>query len=138
VVLKKQEVKRMALKPIKTKKAPKAIGPYSQAIECGCFIFTSGQIAMDPASGRMIQGSIEEQTHQVLKNLSEILKANKASFKDVVETTIFCTDLSDFETINKIYAGMMGKHRPARSTVQVAALPKNAKIEIKMTAFVPE
>lgn len=126
----------MILKSIKTNKAPKAIGPYSQAIECGSFIFTSGQIAIDPASGEMIDGTIEEQTRQVLKNLLEILKVNKASFKNVVETTIFCTDLSNFEIINKIYAEMMGSHRPARSTVQVAALPKNAKIEIKMTAFV--
>lgn len=126
----------MILKPIKTKKAPKAIGPYSQAIECGSFIFTSGQIAINPVTGEIIQGSIEQQTCQVLDNLLEILKANKASFVDVVETTIFCTDLSDFDKINKIYAERMGNHRPSRSTVQVAALPKNAKIEIKMIAFV--
>ena len=128
----------MTLKPIETKKAPKAIGPYSQAMECGSFIFTSGQIAIDSDSGKMVSDSIEEQTRRVLKNLLEILKKCRASFKNVVETTIFCTDLSDFQVINKIYAEMMGKHRPSRSTVQVAALPKNAKIEIKMTAFIGE
>ena len=128
----------MTLKPIETNKAPKAIGPYSQAIECGSFIFTSGQIAIDPETNAMKSGSIEEQTRQVLKNLLEILKTCGASFNDVVETTIFCIDLSDFQVINKIYAEMMGEHRPCRSTVQVAALPKNAKIEIKMIAFVSE
>jgi 2-iminobutanoate/2-iminopropanoate deaminase len=121
----------MSLKPVQTKKAPEAIGPYSQAIECGSFIFTSGQIAMDPQTGRMVGENIEEQTRQVLKNLLEILKECGA-------TTIFCTDLKDFEAINRIYSEMMGEHRPARSTVQVASLPKDARIEIKMTAFVPE
>ncbi|MBN2533985.1 MAG: RidA family protein [Spirochaetales bacterium] len=128
----------MSLKPVQTKKAPEAIGPYSQAIECGSFIFTSGQIAINPETGMMVGETIEEQTYQVLKNLLEILKECGATFYDVVDTTIFCTDLNDFGAINKVYSEMMGDHRPARSTVQVASLPKNAKIEIKMTAFVQE
>jgi 2-iminobutanoate/2-iminopropanoate deaminase len=127
----------MKLKPIKTKKAPKAIGPYSQAIECGSFLFTSGQIALNPDTGEMIRGSIEDETRQVMDNLLEILKANNGTFKDVVETIIFCTDLSEFDRINKVYAEKMGTHRPCRSTVQVAALPKNAKIEMKITAYIP-
>jgi 2-iminobutanoate/2-iminopropanoate deaminase len=128
----------MKLKPVKTKKAPEAIGPYSQAMECGSFIFTSGQIAIDPDTGVLIGETIEEQTRQVLKNLAEILGECGASFKDVVDTTIFCTDLDDFGKINTIYGEVMGDHRPARSTVQVASLPKNAKIEIRMTAYVPD
>jgi 2-iminobutanoate/2-iminopropanoate deaminase len=128
----------MTIKPVKTEKAPEAIGPYSQAVECGSFIFTSGQIAMDPDTGIMVGETIEEQTRQVLKNLSEILKECGATFNDVVDTTIFCIDLRDFGIINKVYKEMMGEHRPARSTVQVASLPKNAKIEIKMTAIVSE
>lgn len=128
----------MALKPVHTKKAPMAIGPYSQAIECGCFIFTSGQIALDPETDVMVGETIEVQTRQALKNLLEILEECGATFDNVVDTTIFCTDLEEFGAINEIYGEMMGEHRPARSTVEVASLPKNAKIEIKMTAFIPE
>jgi 2-iminobutanoate/2-iminopropanoate deaminase len=128
----------MRLKPVQTKKAPGAIGPYSQAIECGSFVFTSGQIGISPDTDALVGETIEAQTRQVLKNLLEILKVCRASFQDVVETTIFCTDLNDFGIINKIYGEMMGEHRPARSTVQVASLPKNAKIEIKMTVYVAD
>lgn len=128
----------MTFKPVQTKKAPEAIGHYSQAMDCGCFIFTSGQIAIDPDTGSMVGETIEKQTRQVLSNLLEILKECNATFDDVVDTTIFCTDLKDFGIINKVYGEMMGEHRPARSTIQVASLPKNAKIEIKMTAYVAE
>jgi 2-iminobutanoate/2-iminopropanoate deaminase len=125
----------MGIPSIHTKKAPPAIGPYSQAVKAGNFVFTSGQIAIDPVTGDMAGSDIETQTVQVLQNLKEVLAAAGTGFENVIETLIFCTDLSGFETINRIYGEVMGGHKPARSTVQVAALPKNAKIEIRMVAL---
>jgi 2-iminobutanoate/2-iminopropanoate deaminase len=125
----------MGISSIHTKKAPPAIGPYSQAVKAGNFIVTSGQIALDPMTGDMAGRDIKAQTVQVLKNLKEVLAAAGTGFENVIETLIFCTDLSEFETINSIYGEAMGGHEPARSTVQVAALPKNAKIEIRMVAL---
>jgi 2-iminobutanoate/2-iminopropanoate deaminase len=125
----------MGISSIHTKKAPTAIGPYSQAVKAGNFVFTSGQIALDPMTGNMVGEDIGRQTRQVLQNLKEVLGTAGVGFKNVVETIIFCTDLSEFETINRIYGEVMGDHRPARSTIQVADLPKNAKIEIRMVAL---
>ncbi|MBA7605263.1 putative reactive intermediate deaminase TdcF [subsurface metagenome] len=125
----------MKHKIIETDGAPKAIGPYSQAVKAGDFLFASGQVGLDPASGKLVGESIEDQTRKSLVNLKAILTAGGAALEDVVETTIFLTDIGDYATVNRIYSGFMGGHKPARVTVQVAALPLRAKIEIKMTAF---
>jgi 2-iminobutanoate/2-iminopropanoate deaminase len=114
--------------------APQPIGPYSQAIRAGDLVFCSGQIALDPATGEMKNGSVEEETKQVLKNLRHVLTTAEVSFANVVKTTIFLTDMQDFATVNRIYEEMIGTARPARSTIQVAALPKGAKVEIECIA----
>jgi 2-iminobutanoate/2-iminopropanoate deaminase len=120
--------------PIATKNAPAAIGPYSQAVRAGGFVFLSGQIPLDPATGAMVEGDIAAQTERVMKNLAGVLDAAGCSFDDVVRTTIFLTNLGDFQAVNEAY----GKHfkgvPPARATVQVAALPKGAKVEIDAVA----
>jgi 2-iminobutanoate/2-iminopropanoate deaminase len=120
---------------IHSKKAPAAIGPYSQAVEQGGFVFCSGQIALDPASGTLVEGGIEFETRRVLQNLGEVLAAAGLDFVDVVKTTIFMTDLSEFEIVNPIYGEYFDPPYPARSTVQVAALPRNARIEIDAIAL---
>ncbi len=122
------------MKIINTNKAPKAIGPYSQAVIANGFIFTSGQIAINPDTGKLIGNTIEKQTEQVLKNLKNVLKEANTDFSDVVETIIFLTDLNDFPKVNSIYENALNAHKPARVTVQAAGLPLNALIEIKMTA----
>ena len=116
--------------------APKAIGPYSQAIECRPqrMLFCSGQIPLDPVTGSMKNASIEEETRQVLANLGAVLAAGGMDRWSVVKTTIFLVDLGDFGTVNGLYAEFFGEHRPARSTVQVAALPKGARVEIEAIA----
>lgn len=118
--------------------APKAIGPYSQAVRNGQFVFLSGQIPIDPASGKLVGDGIEEQATQVLKNISALLHHLKLSFSNVVKTTIFLTDLGNFQTVNKLYEGALGQAKPARSTIQVAGLPLGSKIEIEMVAMVQE
>ena len=122
------------MKFIATNEAPEAIGPYSQAIEVNGFIYTSGQIALTE-KGIMAGEDIENQTHQVMKNLFYVLEEAGAHFKDVVKTTIFLVDMKDFEKVNKIYAHYFGEHKPARSTVAVKTLPKNALIEIECIAI---
>ena len=117
--------------------APAAVGPYSQAVRSGGFLFTSGQIPLDPATGRLVEGSIEVQTRRVLENLRAVLEAGGASFSDVVKTTIYLTNLADFATVNGIYASFFPSAPPARSTVQVAALPLGARVEIEMIAELP-
>ena len=117
--------------------APAAVGPYSQAVRSGGFLFTSGQIPLDPATGRLVEGSIEVQTRRVLENLRAVLEAGGASFSDVVKTTIYLTNLADFATVNGIYASYFPSAPPARSTVQVAALPLGAAIEIDLVARAP-
>jgi 2-iminobutanoate/2-iminopropanoate deaminase len=117
--------------------APAAVGPYSQAVRSGGFLFTSGQIPLDPATGRLVEGSIEVQTRRVLENLRAVLEAGGASFSDVVKTTIYLTNLADFATVNGIYASFFPSAPPARSTVQVAALPLGAAIEIDLVARAP-
>lgn len=120
---------------IHTDSAPAAIGPYSQAIKVGDMVFTSGQIALTP-NGEFLDGSVEAQARQVLKNLSEVLKEAGSSMSKVVKTTIFLADMGDFAAINEIYAEAFGDHKPARSTVAVKTLPKNALIEIEAVALV--
>ncbi len=117
-----------------TDHAPAAIGPYSQAISVDGWIFTSGQIGLDPAKGELVEGGFEAQARQVLANLAQVLETAGASFQNVVKTTIFLVDFADFAAINRLYGEAMGEHRPARSTVQVAALPRGALLEIDMVA----
>jgi 2-iminobutanoate/2-iminopropanoate deaminase len=122
---------------IQTDGAPKAIGPYSQAIVAGGFIFTAGQIGMDPVTGEMAEG-VAYQAERAMQNLREVLAAAGADFDDVVKTTIYLADLGDFAEVNEIYAAYFKDEPPARSTVQAAALPKDALVEIDMVAYVGE
>ncbi len=119
---------------ISTPDAAQAIGPYSQAIKAGGFIFTSGQIALKP-DGEFVAGGVEAQARQVLQNLAAILKEAGATLQDAVKTTIFLADMGDFAAVNEIYAAAFGEHKPARSTVQVAKLPKGALVEIEVIAL---
>ncbi|HJR63584.1 MAG TPA: RidA family protein [Gemmatimonadaceae bacterium] len=120
----------MSVRAISTDTAPAAIGPYSQGIVAGDLLFTAGQIALDPATGEMAGGDIVAQTERVLSNLEAVLRAAGASWVDLVKTTVYLMDLTDFPTVNEIYGRRLGGARPARSTVQVAALPRGALIEI--------
>ena len=113
---------------------PAAIGPYSPAVECGSLLFCSGQIPLDPKSGAIVQGGIEAQTRQVLENCKALLLGAGLDVTDIVKTTIFLTDLGTFQLVNGMYEEALRGHKPARSTVQVAALPKGAMIEIEMIA----
>ena len=119
---------------IQTNLAPAAIGPYSQAIRIGDFLYTSGQIALDPESGMFLSGEIEEETEQTLKNISAILQADGLNLENVIKTTVYLSDLSDFARMNQVYEKFFSKNKPARACVQVAALPKGAKIEIDAIA----
>ncbi len=119
---------------ISTPDAAQAIGPYSQAIKAGGLIFTSGQIALKPG-GEFVAGGVEAQSRQVLQNLAAILKEAGATLQDAVKTTIFLADMGDFAAVNEIYAAAFGEHKPARSTVQVAKLPKGALVEIEVIAL---
>lgn len=122
---------------IETSKAPKAIGPYSQAIRNDGFIFISGQIYLTP-DGTLVEGTIEEQAHQVMKNLKAVIKAAGASFADVVKTTMYITNMADFEKINEVYKSYLTQPYPARETVGVKELPKGVKIEMSMIAMKTE
>src|ERR1041385_2161090 len=122
------------LEPVLSPNAPAPIGPYSQAIRTRDFLFCSGQIALDPATGEMNNATVEDETRQVLKNVHAVLAASGATFANVAKTTIFLTNMADFAAVNKIYEEMLGTSRPARSTIQVAALPKNARVEIECIA----
>jgi 2-iminobutanoate/2-iminopropanoate deaminase len=120
---------------IATPKAPPAIGPYSQAKRVGDFLFTAGQVAIDPNTpGKLVPGGIKEQTEQVLKNLSAVLEAGGSHLRDVFKTTVFMADLSEFAAMNEVYARFFTDSPPARSTVQVAALPLGARVEIELVA----
>ena len=114
--------------------APAAIGPYSHAVSIGDLLFTSGQIALDPATGKLAGESIEVQAEQVLKNLEAVLNANNMTFANVIKTTVFLVDLSDFSVVNGIYASRFPENPPARSCVQVAGLPGGSKVEIELIA----
>jgi 2-iminobutanoate/2-iminopropanoate deaminase len=125
-------------KIISTSDAPAAIGPYSQAVRSGRLLFCSGQIPLDPKSGQIVSGDIEAQTRRVLDNIAAVLRAEGLAFDNVVKTTIFLTDLGDFQTVNEIYGSYFKQEPPARSTVQVSALPKGAKLEIEVIAMADE
>lgn len=126
----------MPSKKISTDKAPSAIGPYSQGVVANGFLFTAGQIPLDPVSGKMVDGGIVEQTDRVMANLQEVLRAAGSSWNDVVKTTVYLNDLSNFPTVNEVYGKWLGDARPARSTVQVTALPRGALVEIDAVAAV--
>jgi 2-iminobutanoate/2-iminopropanoate deaminase len=119
---------------VKTGKAPAAIGPYSQAVRSGGFLFCSGQIPLDPATGKMVEGGIEAQTERVLRNLDAVLEAGGASLAEVVKTTVYLTDLSEFPAMNAVYGKFFPENPPARATVQVAKLPAGARVEIDAIA----
>jgi 2-iminobutanoate/2-iminopropanoate deaminase len=123
------------LKHVTTNDAPAAIGPYSQGIIASGFLYSAGQLAIDPASGQMVKGDIVAQTERVMENLQAILQSAGASWSDVVKTTVYLQDLAHFPTVNEIYARWIGDARPARSTVQVAALPRGALIEVDLIAL---
>ncbi len=127
----------MSLRPVRTDKAPAAIGPYSQGIVAGGFLYTAGQIALDPATGQVIAGDVKAQTERVLANLAEVLAAAGASWRHVVKTTVFLADMNDFPIVNEAYARVLGDARPARSTVQVAGLPRGVLVEIDAIAELP-
>ena len=127
----------MPLKPVRTDRAPAAIGPYSQAMIANGFLFTAGQIALDPATGQVITGDVGAQTQRVLDNLTEVLAAAGCSWRHVVKTTVFLQDMKDFPAVNDTYARVLGDARPARSTVQVAGLPRGVLVEIDAIAEVP-
>ena len=126
----------MAQQRIETQAAPAAIGSYSQGIVAGGFLFTAGQIALDPATGKIVDGGIVEQTTRVLANLREVLSAAGATWADVVRSTVYLVELADFPTVNEIYGKHFGTARPARSTVQVEALPRGGLIEIDLIAHI--
>ena len=126
----------MPLKKVTTEKAPGAIGPYSQGVIANGFLFTAGQIPLDPVAGKIVEGGIVEQTNRVMENLQEVLRAAGASWGDVVKTTVYLHDLAHFPTVNEVYGKWLGDARPARSTVQVAALPRGALVEIDVVAAV--
>jgi len=121
---------------IATKKAPGAVGPYSQAIRVGDLVFTAGQLAIDPAIGKLVEGGIEKQTRQVLRNIAAVLEVAGSSLGNVVKTTVFLQDMGDFKAMNGVYAEFFAKEPPARSTVEVANLPLGALVEIDAIAVV--
>jgi len=117
-----------------TDKAPEAIGPYSQSVEVDGWLYTSGQVGLDPATGELVPGGFEAQARQTLKNLRAVLASAGCTFANVVKATVYVADLADFPKLNALYGEAMGDHRPARSTVQVAGLPKSALVEIDLVA----
>lgn len=121
-----------------TDDAPAAIGPYSQAFSIDGFLYTSGQIGLDPGSGQMVTGGFERQAERVLLNLRAVLASAGCRFENVIKSTIYVTDLGNFGRLNELYGKAMGDHRPARSTVEVSALPKGALVEIDLVARIPE
>ncbi|HSW95321.1 MAG TPA: RidA family protein [Patescibacteria group bacterium] len=123
------------MKTIATDGAPKAIGPYSQAVAAGELIFCAGQVALDPASGDSVTGDVRAQTERVLENLSAVLAAAGSDLRHVVKTTVYLTDFNDFAAMNEVYAARFGDHRPARATVGVSALPKGLRVEIECVAI---
>lgn len=124
------------LKPIQTSSAPQAIGPYSQGVRCGSLVFVSGQIPLDPASGQLVSGGIEAQTHQVLRNLKAVVEASGSALDRVAKTTIFLKDMGQFQIVNEIYGSYFKPPYPARATVEVARLPKDVMVEIDCIAQV--
>ena len=122
------------LRRVHTEAAPAAIGPYSQALVAGGFVFTAGQIALDPATGQVVEGDVAAQTERVMRNLAAVLQAAGSSLQQVVKTTVFLADMADFAAMNEVYGRHFGEHKPARSTVQAAGLPRGARVEIDVIA----
>ena len=127
----------MTIQFVSTAGAPRAIGPYSQAARTGGLLFTAGQVGFDPASGALVEGGVAEQTRRVLQNIQAILEAAGVGLSSVLKTTVFLVDMADFAAMNEVYAHAFGDHRPARSTVAVAALPRGARVEIEAVAVLP-
>jgi 2-iminobutanoate/2-iminopropanoate deaminase len=127
----------VSVKTVHTNAAPAAIGPYSQGIVANGFLFTAGQIAIDPATGQIVDGDVAKQTERVMANLAAVLSTVNATWKDVVKTTVFLHDMGDFPVVNEVYGKALGEARPARSTVQVSALPRGVLVEIDAVVAVP-
>ncbi len=125
----------MSKEIIKTDNAPAPIGPYNQAVKAGNLLFVSGQIAIDPATGNILNATVAAETEQVMKNIAAILSAANAGFEQIVKTTIFLSDMALFSEVNEIYGKYFGEDAPARETVAVKGLPKNVNVEISVTAF---
>jgi len=125
------------IRATRTDRAPAAIGPYAQAVAANGFLFTAGQIPLDPVTMQVVEGDVEAQTEQVLRNLDAVLASAGVGWGDVVKTTVFLTDMRDFPRMNEVYARAMGDARPARSTVQVSALPRGVLVEIDLIAALP-
>lgn len=128
----------MSKKVVSTAKAPAAVGPYSQAIVANGFVFTAGQVGIDPAIGKLVEGGVEEQAHQVLKNLTAVLEAAGSHVNNIVKTTVFLQSMDDYKAVNAIYASYLGENPPARSAVAVAGLPLGALVEIEAVALVQD
>ncbi len=124
------------MKIVNTDKAPEAIGPYSQAVKIDGIVYCSGQIPLDPETGKIVEGGIEEQTHQVMKNLGAVLEAAGGSFDSLLKTTIFLTNMGTFSLVNEIYGSYLSEPYPARATIEVSALPKGALVEVEAVARV--
>jgi 2-iminobutanoate/2-iminopropanoate deaminase len=124
----------VSLRIVHTDKAPAAIGPYSQAVIAGNLVFTAGQIALDPATGQVVTGDVTAQTERVMRNLTAVLESAGVAWTDVVKTTVYLQDMADFPRVNEVYGRTIGDARPARSTVQVAALPRGVLVEIDAVA----
>lgn len=120
---------------VATNDAPKAIGPYSQAVKANGLVFTSGQIALDPATGNLVEGSFDDQVHRVFRNLEAVLREAGSSFDRVLKATVYVTDLGNFQALNAIYAQYFGDHKPARTTIEASALPKGGLVEIDLVAL---
>jgi 2-iminobutanoate/2-iminopropanoate deaminase len=123
------------MEKIYTDKAPEPVGPYSQAIRAGHFLFISGQIGVNPETGKMVEGGIETETRQVIENLKAILKSTELGLKNVIKTSIYLADMSDFDKVNQIYSEYFAEFKPARVTIEVSAMPKDALIEIEAIAI---
>ena len=120
---------------VATPDAPKAIGPYSQAVKANGVVYTSGQIALDPATGNLVEGSFDDQVHRVMRNLEAVLKEAGSGFDRVLRATVYVTDLANFGALNTIYESYFGSHKPARTTIQASALPKGSMVEIDLIAL---
>jgi 2-iminobutanoate/2-iminopropanoate deaminase len=127
----------VSLEIVHTADAPAAIGPYSQGVVANGFLFTAGQIAIDPASGQVIAGDVRAQTERVMSNLAAVIATVNATWKDIVKTTVFLHDMNDFPAVNEVYGRALGDARPARSTVQVSALPRGVLVEIEAVVAIP-
>ena len=125
----------MTFKSVFTNKAPQPVGPYSQAIKAGGWLFCSGQISLDPQTSEIVGQDIETQSRQVFENIKAVLKAQNLDFKNIVKTLVFLTDMKEFAPFNQVYESYFGEHKPARSCVEVSALPKGVKVEVEVIAF---